>query len=229
MIRHTVRTTVAIAALSLAVLSSPMRAQDAQTRFVEDVRAFAAAGDGAAQFLLGFMYAAGRGVPQDDVEAVAWYRKAAEQGLANAQFSLGEMYREGRSVPQDDAEAVAWFRTAAEQDHADAQFSLGGIYREGRGVPQDDAEAVAWFRHAAAQGHARAQFNLGLLYDQGRGVPQDDVEAHTWLSLAAFRSTGADYDRIGTARTAVAARMTAADLSEAQRRAREWTAAHQTP
>jgi TPR repeat protein len=27
--------------------------------------------------------------PEDDAEAVKWYRKAAEQGLANAQFNLG--------------------------------------------------------------------------------------------------------------------------------------------
>jgi TPR repeat protein len=31
------------------------------------------------------MYATGQGVPQDHVEAVKWYRKAAEQGYAKAQ------------------------------------------------------------------------------------------------------------------------------------------------
>ena len=31
------------------------------------------------------MYQNGRGVPQNDTEAVAWYRKAAEKGKANAQ------------------------------------------------------------------------------------------------------------------------------------------------
>ena len=36
-----------------------------------------------AQFNLGFMYANGEGVPQDDAEAVKWYRKAAEQGNGN--------------------------------------------------------------------------------------------------------------------------------------------------
>ena len=38
-----------------------------------------------AQNNLGWMYANGRGVPKDDAEAVAWYRKAAEQGNAVAQ------------------------------------------------------------------------------------------------------------------------------------------------
>ena len=35
------------------------------------------------------MYGAGRGVPQDDAEAVRWYRLAAEQGEASAQYNLG--------------------------------------------------------------------------------------------------------------------------------------------
>ena len=55
------------------------------------------------------------GVPQDDTEAVQWYRLAAEQGYAKAQFNLGLMYAKGRGGPQDDTEAVRWYRLAAEQ------------------------------------------------------------------------------------------------------------------
>ncbi|KAL1003447.1 sel1 repeat family protein, partial [Haemophilus influenzae] len=59
-------------------------------------------GEADAQFSLGVMYAVGRGVKQDDFEAVKWYRKAAEQGDADAQVSLGVMYAVGRGVKQDD-------------------------------------------------------------------------------------------------------------------------------
>jgi len=45
------------------------------------------------------MYQFGRGVFQDDAEAVKWYRLAAEQGDANAQFNLGGMYEDGEGVP----------------------------------------------------------------------------------------------------------------------------------
>ncbi|WP_314879189.1 tetratricopeptide repeat protein, partial [Haemophilus parahaemolyticus] len=58
-------------------------------------------GDASTQFNLGVMYAKGRGVKQDDVEAVKWYRQAAEQGDAEAQFNLGVMYAKGRGVKQD--------------------------------------------------------------------------------------------------------------------------------
>ena len=33
-----------------------------------------------------------QGVPKDEAEAVRWYRKAAEQGLAHAQNNLGSLY-----------------------------------------------------------------------------------------------------------------------------------------
>jgi TPR repeat protein len=56
-------------------------------------------GDVRAQNKLGLMYRNGWGVPQDDTEAVKWYRRAAEKGDASAQYSLGSMYEEGRGVP----------------------------------------------------------------------------------------------------------------------------------
>ena len=146
-----------------------------------------------------------------------------------AQFNLGFAYDYGEGVPLDDVEAVIWYRRAAEQGRAVAQYSLGRMYDNGEGVPQDDAEAVRWYRLAAEQGSAGAQTNLGLMYSNGEGVPQDNVEAHMWLNLAASRLSGADRERTVATRDRVAERMTPADLSEAQRRAREWHAAHQVP
>ncbi len=68
--------------------------------------------------MLGVMYAQGIGVPQDDKQAMKWYRVAAEQGFDKAQFHLGAMYDKGTGAPEDDKEAIKWFRLAAEQGHA---------------------------------------------------------------------------------------------------------------
>ena len=87
------------------------------------------------------MYDIGRGVPEDDAEAVRWYRRAAEQGHAGAQYFLGLMYDYGLGVPLDDAEAVIWYRLAAEQGDASAQNNLGVMYGTGEGVPQDAARS----------------------------------------------------------------------------------------
>jgi TPR repeat protein len=88
----------------------------------------------------------------------------------------------------------------------------------GRGVPQDDAAAVSWYRKAADQGDADAQVLLGQMYSMGRGVPQDYVIAHMWLNLAA-----ASGDKVAVeGRDMEAAKMTTAQIAEAQKLARKW-------
>ena len=49
-----------------------------------------------AQFSMGAAYQTGSGVPQDYVEAVKWFRKAAEQGDAERQSDPGDVYGEGQ-------------------------------------------------------------------------------------------------------------------------------------
>ncbi|MYC82424.1 MAG: sel1 repeat family protein, partial [Acidobacteria bacterium] len=57
---------------------------------------------------------------KDDREAVAWYRRAAEQGLAATQNNLGAMYGSGRGVPMDFVKAYAWLSLAADQGFTSA-------------------------------------------------------------------------------------------------------------
>ncbi|MBO0905234.1 SEL1-like repeat protein [Jiella sonneratiae] len=118
-------------------------------------------------------------------EAVAWFRKAAEQGDAEGQASLGAMYSEGTGVEKDLVQAVAWFRKAAEQGDTRGQISLGNMYADGTGVEKDLAQAVAWFRKAAEQGDARGQTALGTMYANGRGVEKDPAQAVAWYRKAA--------------------------------------------
>ena len=68
-----------------------------------------------AQFRLGQMYADGKGVPKDVVEAARWLRLAAEQGNADAQFKLGLMYALGKGVPKDYVQAYVWMNIGAAQ------------------------------------------------------------------------------------------------------------------
>eukprot|EP00729_Bicosta_minor_P021238 gene21238-biopygen4619 len=139
----------------------------------------------AAQHSLGNMYYNGEGVEQDHVEAVKWFRKSAEAGLAHAQFTLGAMYRDGEGVEKDHVEAVKWYRKSAEAGHAPAQHNLGYMYDNGEGVEQDHVEAVKWYRKSAEAGHADGQSNLGAMYYNGKGVEQDHVEAIKWFRNSA--------------------------------------------
>ena len=75
---------------------------------------YAEQGHADAQNNLGVIYANGRGVPRDDVEAVKWWRRAGEQGNAMAQFNLGVSYKTGWGVPRDYVSAHMWLNLAAE-------------------------------------------------------------------------------------------------------------------
>jgi len=97
------------------------------------------------------------------------------------------------------------------------------MYDKGQGVPQDSGEALKWYRLAAAQGDAVAQYNRGLMYANGQSVPQDYVQAHKWFNLAAATPIDkSTQDEAVKARDSVAARMTPAQIAEAQKLAREW-------
>ena len=91
-----------------------------------------------------------------------------------------------------------------------------------RACRENNAEAVIWYRKAAEQGHASAQGNLGVMYNTGQGVPQDYVQAHMWVNLAASRTTGKVAENARLLRDQLAEKMTASQIAEAQRLAREW-------
>ena len=153
----------------------------------------------------------------DYATALREWAPLAKRGDADAQYNLGQMYRKGEGVPQDYKTAAKWYTLAAKQGDASAQGNLGLMYRKGAGVPQDYKTAVKWYTLAAEQGDATAQSNLGAMYYNGNGVIQDDVYAHMWFNIAA--SNGNKFATKN--RDIIAKRMTSADISAAQKLARE--------
>lgn len=72
---------------------------------------------------------------------------------------------------------------------------------------------------AAAQGCENAYFDLGVAFSTGsHGATCDLVEAHKWFNLAAARG----HEEAAECRAEVSDEMTAREIAEAQRRAREW-------
>ena len=110
----------------------------------------------------------------------------------------------------------------AEQGYAGVQFNLGVMYANGRGVTQDYKEAVKWYRLSAEQGFASAQYNLGLMYDNGQGVTQDYVLTHMWSNIAGANG----HEKARELRDLVEKTMTPAQITEAQKLAREWMEKH---
>ncbi len=103
----------------------------------------AEAGSAFAQTNLGIMYAQGEGVPEDDAEAVKWFRLAAEQGHSAAQYSLGVMYAAGDGVPQSYITAHAWWNIASASGHGNASRNLAVIERRLEVAEIEEAQALA--------------------------------------------------------------------------------------
>lgn len=80
-----------------------------------------------AQHNLGNLHRAGRGVPQDDGEAVRWWRRAADAGDAIPMVRLGEAFEHGRGVAKDLAEAQRWYSRAAARGNRQAAEALARL------------------------------------------------------------------------------------------------------
>ena len=80
-----------LAVFSLVVLFAFTGCSQPAKSDIERLREKAAQGDADAQYNLGVAYANGEGVPEDDAEAVKWYRDAAEQGHAEGRVGCANM------------------------------------------------------------------------------------------------------------------------------------------
>ena len=54
------------------------------------------------------------------IEAVKYFREAAEKGHSRAQFNSGVCYANGNGVLKSYTNAAKWYRKAAEQGHSEA-------------------------------------------------------------------------------------------------------------
>ena len=81
-----------------------------------------------------------------------------------------------------------------------------------------DQSSLSQYEHDAGNGRTDALYNLGLAYSTGQGVSPDLVAAHKWFNLAAVRGVEAAKGW----RNELAAEMSASQIAEAQRLAREW-------
>lgn len=206
-------------------------ANGAESSAIYWIRQAADHGFSRAQLLLGEFYESGQLIPQDRDEALALYLRAARQGDCEGEFVLAMHYL-GRQFDstsktwkydgeKDVSSAVLWLQRASEHGNPDAAVELGQLYEQGDGVAQDYAAAASFYREAAEQvpdlgGAGQGRNDLGLLYLDGHGVPQDYTEAYKWFALSPSPINLQD----------AAARMTAAQIEEAQRRVDEWKQQH---
>ena len=74
----------------------------------------------------------------------------------------------------------------------------------------------------AEEGHDDAQYKLGKLYREGLGIDLDYVEAYKWYYIVAKKGYGGGYKYMKMIRREI----NPAQVSKAEKLAREWTEEH---
>lgn len=149
------------------------------------LRRAADAGHAGAQALLGDIL----DKAESDEEAVAYFRKSAEQGNADGQYGLGAMYAAGEGVKKDPAEARKWITRAADQGHKLAVNTLAQAYiTGGLGLEESalrGADALTRLRQAAGNDYLPAIDVLAKAYRAGDyGLAPDAKEAEQLTARA---------------------------------------------
>ena len=81
-----------------------------------------------------------------------------------------------------------------------------------------EVDDLQQFESEARKGRVEALYNLGLAYSTGQGVRVDYVAAHKWFNLAAMKGV----NEARRWRAQISSEMSAGQIAEAQRQAREW-------
>lgn len=150
---------------------------------IDDLRAFAHAGDLHAMEELARRLVSGIGVPRDTQSGAGWLLRAAEGGSPSAAFNVGVMYERGFVVERDPATAVEWYQKAVAGNVAVAKHNLALMLRDGKGAPRDGKKAMELLLSAARQGMTGSMFLLGDIYERGDAASKDASLALAWFAI----------------------------------------------
>jgi len=119
---------------------------------------YALANDNENPTKMGVRYLLGRGVPQNDREAFAYFKEAAnEDDDPFAENELGYLYAAGKGTARDNAKAFHYYQLAANHGLSSAEYNLGFFYANGIGTEQNLTLAKQWYEKSASRGFEPAK------------------------------------------------------------------------
>ena len=139
----------------------------------------------------------GLGVEADPLQAVRWYRAAAEQddrtepAVWAGAMNSASAFRRIRPKPS------AGTTAPPAREYSRAMCNLAACYEEGRGTEPDPALAARLYEQASQRGSLRATVNLARCCTEGVGVPPDDVRAAQLYRSAAEQGDGTAQCNLG--------------------------------
>lgn len=112
---------------------------------------------------MGVRYLLGRGVPQSDSKAFAYFHFHARSDDPFAQNELAYMYAAGKGTTRDYTKALIWYQKAADHGLESAQYNLSLMYLYGLGTPRNNVLAMKWLQKSASHGFEPAVAKLAQI------------------------------------------------------------------
>lgn len=150
--------------------------------------------------------------------------KSAELGNVHALHMLGVIYRDYKEqITINYEKSFNYFLRAAKLGFGSSQNNVGWMYYKGEGTRKNISEAINWLTKAVDRGEVFAYGSLGTVRLEGNGFVQDDVETYKLFKLAVSKmpkgnARNDEQQRLET----VKARMSAAQISQAEGLVKEW-------
>jgi hypothetical protein len=173
--------------------------------------------------MVAMMCSEGQGGIADNGCAFEWWKKTSELGSVEGEFNLALMYLNGEGISKDEAKGIDLLRKAADGGFPAAASRIAPMALMSQAGLKPTADVRKWLLTASDAGDELAMFNLGMAYFHEIGGTADYVEAYKWFTLAL------EWDRnkqIIDGRIGLKPKMTAAQISEAERGAKQWDIEH---
>lgn len=161
----------------------------------------AALGDSEAMMAIANMYNDGKGIEQDNNQALMWLKKAVDKNNIRAILTLAFIYLDGAEdlcIEKNISQAISLLKKAAKLGSTEAMNNIGFMYYNGEGVNQDKQEAKKWYEESANKGDTTAMCNLAYIYRMGDGAVQNYKKAIEWYEKAMEKNNAEAVYEIGT-------------------------------
>jgi TPR repeat protein len=135
------------------------------------------------------------------------------------QDGVNAFYEENYNVAIEKLEPLAKETDPVIGGNDYAQELLGKLYLE---VFPDFEKAAKYLKNSSEHGNTRSMEYLGDMYRDGKEFLQDFVQAHKWYNLSGRKQQVVKYSMARDKREALEQKMTAEQIFEAQKLAKEW-------
>ena len=132
---------------------------------------------------LGDLFAEGKYLKADMVQALHWW-EAAAQVDGGAAYFLSQRYQKGQFVAKDTQRALHWMQHGAHLGQVSCMNQLASAYAMGEQIEKDETLAIFWWEKAAKLEISFA-YKLAEIFLAGKLIKKNDQKAIEWFQVAA--------------------------------------------